>query len=181
MRVLSDHTQQNISEFRQYFLRRYPRELTPSEAKGALTDLYANANVEFAYFEPRWSDAVDLSRMRKTSAVQAPVQDQNSPGNYEFDQFYLNPAPIGIDARIAWALPGGAGRDVRVIDVETGWHTDHFEFGYIFYDNGKNVPNDHGTAVWGTIAARPEGKGITGIAFDVSWGIAANGNWRQWL
>lgn len=59
--------------------------------------------------------------------------------------------------------------------METGWHIDHFEFTSIFYDNGKNDVTDHGTAVWGEVAGRPDGKGITGIAYDVEWGIAGNG------
>jgi len=170
--VLARRTHQNISEFGRYFVRQYPAALNEAEALSALTELYADKNIEFAYFEPRMADAVALERM---SQAQAPVADETEPGNFESQQFHLNAAPEGVDARLAWTIPGGTGKGIRIIDVETGWHTDHLEFSSVFYDNGKNARTDHGTAVWGEIAARPDGKGVTGIAYDVEWGIAGNG------
>jgi len=170
MRALSRRTQQNLSEFGRYFVRRFPQALNEDGARQALAEMYADRNIEFAYFEPRLEDAVHLERMAQNKA---PAQQEL--GDFEAQQFHLNPAPEGIDARAAWALPGGTGKGIRMIDVETGWHLDHFEFGPIFYDNGKNGLVDHGTAVWGQVAARPDGRGITGIAYDVEWGIAGNG------
>ncbi len=173
-RSLSARTGQNIPEFGRYFVRRYPSALNEAEATLALTEMYGDANIEFAYFEPRFADAVALERMqRNQTGLGGP--NQNAPGDFEPMQFHLNAAPEGIGAREAWTIPGGTGKGIRIIDVETGWFTDHHEFGPVFYDNGKNGRVDHGTAVWGAIAARPDAKGVTGIAYDVDWGIAANG------
>jgi subtilisin family serine protease len=104
----------------------------------------------------------------------APLQLQN----YESRQFYLEAAPAGVDARYAWTLPGGTGKGVRVVDVETGWDVGHFEFAPTFFTNGNNAHVDHGTAVWGEIAARRDDIGVTGIAYDVEYGLAGNG-WEK--
>lgn len=40
-------------------------------------------------------------------------------------QGYLNPAPMGIDARAAWLVTGGAGENVTIIDIEHGWNLGH--------------------------------------------------------
>ena len=163
-------------EYARYFSRHYSTVLTAAEAEAVLREIFADPNLVFAYFEPRVTDAVALTRMRQAR----PVAAQTPPENYEQLQFHLNSAPEGIDARFAWGLAGGTGLGIRVLDVETGWHTDHLEFGPVFFDNGKNGESDHGTAVWGEIAAKPNGIGVTGIAYDVSWGLAGNGFAGDW-
>src|SRR5205085_1910114 len=40
-------------------------------------------------------------------------------------QGYLDPAPLGLDARYAWTLPGGRGENVRVCDIEYSWNLTH--------------------------------------------------------
>lgn len=160
------------NEFGRYFVRQFPTALSKEEATKVLNEMYMDNNLEFAFFEPRLADAVALERMNKT---QQAAPEQAVPGNFESEQFYLNAAPEGVDARYGWGVEGGTGKGVRIIDVETGWHIDHFEFNKVFYDNGKNGVTDHGTAVWGEIAGRPDGIGITGIAYDVEFGIAGNG------
>lgn len=175
-RTLGARTGQNISEFGRYFVRRYPAALDEAAATLALVEMYADDNIEFAYFEPRFTDAVASERMQqKKNQIGLGGPSQSAPPDFEALQFHLNAAPEGVDARAAWKIPGGTGRGIRIIDVETGWFTDHLEFGPVFYDNGKNGKVDHGTAVWGEIAAKPDGQGVTGIAYDVEWGIAANG------
>jgi serine protease len=180
-RVLALNTRQDVNEFSRYFVRSFPEGLTKEQQIEELNRIYSDGNVEYAYFEVKAVDAVmpKASRVRplnveQTPVVQAPAQ-QPAPQDYESQQFYLNPAPEGVDARYAWNIEGGTGKGIRIIDVETGWHTNHFEFGPVFYDNGKNAFTDHGTAVWGEVAARRDGIGVTGIAYDVEWGIAANG------
>lgn len=36
----------------------------------------------------------------------------------EYTQPYLSPAPIGVDVVFGWALPGGTGNNVKIIDIE---------------------------------------------------------------
>lgn len=164
----------STTEFGRYFVRQYPMAQTKAQAAEILRDMYMDSNIEFAYFEPRLADAVALDRMAtKPGFIVEPAERELQ--NFESQQFYLNAAPEGVDARTGWAMEGGTGKGVRIIDVETGWHVDHFEFNKIFYDNGKNGITDHGTAVWGEIAARPDERGISGIAYDVDFGIAGNG------
>lgn len=166
------------AETGRYFVRKYPAPLSKEEAIAELRALQSDRNVELAYFEPRVTDAVMLDRMQKPLAQQGedpPPAPQASPLDFESKQFYLEAAPEGVDARYAWTVPGGTGKGIRVIDVETGWDTNHFEFGVPFYENGSNARVDHGTAVWGQIAARRDGQGVTGIAYDVEYGIAGNG------
>ncbi len=85
-------------------------------------------------------------------------------------QGYLGPAPEGVDAAAAWAVPGGRGAGVHVVDIEGGWDFDHEDLqentgGVI---GGVPYPErywrDHGTAVLGVIAGDANGFGVTGIA-----------------
>lgn len=169
-KTLSMATGQDVSEFSNYFVRAFPEGLSKEQMKAELNQIYADANVEYAYFEVKAVDAVQEDRLSSNDPAEEQVV-----GDFESQQFYLNAAPEGVDARFLWTKEGGTGKGIRIIDVETGWHIDHFEFSPVFYDNGKNAFTDHGTAVWGQVAGRRDGKGITGIAYDVEWGIAANG------
>jgi len=45
--------------------------------------------------------------------------------NYEGQQGYLDPAPGGIDAELAWGRPGGRGTGIGVVDIEYSWNTSH--------------------------------------------------------
>src|SRR5438105_8542703 len=40
-------------------------------------------------------------------------------------QGYLDAAPLGLDARYAWTLPGGRGENVRICDIEYSWNLTH--------------------------------------------------------
>lgn len=52
-----------------------------------------------------------------------PVQFSDDPESKK--QFHLDPAPMGVGAREAWATAGADGSQVRLADVELGWGTDH--------------------------------------------------------
>jgi hypothetical protein len=100
-----------------------------------------------------------------------PRAEDAPPASPDFTarQGYLDAAPDGIDARLAWTLPGGRGAGVRVIDLEWGWRFTHEDLvqnqGGIVGGTGSTDTN-HGTAVLGEISGDVNAVGITGIAAD---------------
>lgn len=100
-------------------------------------------------------------------------------------QGYLDPAPLGLDARYAWTLPGGRGENVRICDIEYSWNLTHNDlldaaanlFIYVkgIYPLPDQIVNEaslnHGTAVLGELAAADDGVGITGIAHRAKLGL----------
>jgi serine protease len=96
-------------------------------------------------------------------------------------QGYLDPVPAGLDGRYIWSRPGGRGENVRFIDVEFDWVTDHEDFApssnlfwggrpaCVYDGNGS----EHGTAVMGVVAARDNGIGVTGFAPNVRYGLSS--------
>ncbi|HJQ22874.1 MAG TPA: S8 family serine peptidase [Blastocatellia bacterium] len=100
-------------------------------------------------------------------------------------QGYLDPAPLGLDARYAWTLEGGRGENVRICDIEYSWNLTHNDLinttaNLFVYVKGVNPLPDqtlneaswnHGTAVIGELAAADNGIGITGIAHRAQLGL----------
>jgi serine protease len=127
----------------------------------------------FAVFTTRVSAsdqqlALDIYNSSQPNKVQAIP-------NFEAKQFHLAPAPIGVNAPYAWEIPGGTGRGVKVVDVERGWNPNHIEFKKPFFAAGTILSGsvDHGTAVWGLVAARRDGVGTTGVAHEADFGYSS--------
>ncbi len=104
----------------------------------------------------------------------------NPSGNSFFgEQGYLDPEPVGIDAKFAWTLAGGDGVGISVIDLERGWilnHEDLDSHGTRLHprilnedEGGTNLKSSrhHGTAVLGVICAVNNTLGCVGIAHNV--------------
>jgi hypothetical protein len=89
--------------------------------------------------------------------------------DFSGQQGYLNSATGGIDARWAWARPGGDGAGTWIIDVERAWRFSHEDLlqnqGGVIGGFPPNVLRfrDHGTAVVGILAGDRNGHGILGI------------------
>lgn len=153
-----------------YWNYAFEKALSQEQAETTLRALYKDKRVEFAYFEPRVETPVMNQLMlpvKKTPPVDLVTPD------FEAKQFYLNAAPEGVEARYAWALPNGAGQNVKVIDIEVGWDIRHEDFTPPFFvAPNSDINEDHGTAVWGEIAARRDGKGMTGIAHEAQFGVS---------
>ncbi len=107
------------------------------------------------------------------------------PSELEAFQGYLDPAPGGMDVRYAWGLAGGRGENVRIVDIESNWNTDHADLAAVAANafvvirdsnqsEGSNI--EHGTAVLGEIVASPDGVGVTGIAHNARIGLISPGN-----
>jgi hypothetical protein len=140
-------------------------DATADERLRLLNELNALDAVEIAYFEP-----VAHLPLAPTPA-------------WESNQNYLDPAPMGIDARYAWSAPGGKGETVKVIDIEGNWVESHEDLRggtSSFHIAGAKVNSptwwNHGTAVLGQIAADSNGFGMTGIAFNVDLGTVSIGS-----
>jgi subtilisin family serine protease len=113
------------------------------------------------------------------ATVAPPPQGAASP-DFEASQGYLDAAPNGIDARFGWAMPGGRGASVRIIDVEYAWFRGHEDLPDEVVDSGNDYVNpaddftdDHGTAVVGILAAMDNDIGGTGIVSDAEIGLSA--------
>jgi subtilisin family serine protease len=86
-------------------------------------------------------------------------------------QGYLGPAPDGVGAFSAWNLKGGAGTNVRVYDIDAGVNEDHEDLPPLFASDGAGWDPSHGTAVLGIIAARHNGLGLKGVAYNAQIGL----------
>jgi hypothetical protein len=125
----------------------------------------------------------------------APTTDGFLDGEYDYGptgashswerfQLYLGPGdakrvkPSGVDALYAWALKGGRGNEVRLVDIEEGWNLHHEDLeGQVTARFGDVNDHYHGTAVLGILCARskdPRGKavGVVGMAHDAQVGVA---------
>ena len=111
---------------------------------------------------------VDLVYREKT--VSDPFMPENDP--FAGLEKFLDPAPIGVDAKSAWAQPSGHGNGMRFIDLEQGWspnedvplvaplfnHNHDGKFGFV---------GDHGAAVLGIIAGIDNDVGVIGMATEL--------------
>ena len=81
-------------------------------------------------------------------------------------QGYLGPAPDGFDAGFARTQTGGDGAGVKLIDLEYSWVLTHEDLQLDGASLGgvcdPFCADDHGTAVLGMLAGRPNAFGVTG-------------------
>lgn len=143
-------------------------------ASEILKDLSSESEVMEAYFAPLAKNAdLDSGSVHKDLAPLDFGRHYVATPDFEHLQNYLQAPPEGVGAMAAWEIPGGTGRNVKVIDIETCFEERHEDFETAFWVGGN--PNcdstNHGTAVWGQIAARRDGKGVTGIAHESAFGI----------
>lgn len=114
-------------------------------------------------------------------AMKARADDEVSePRELEAFQGYLDPAPLGMDVRYAWTLPGGRGENIKIIDIEVNWNLNHNDLveaaanAFLVVRGVDPQPQfnmDHGTAVLGELVAAPDGIGVTGIAHRAQLGL----------
>ncbi len=136
----------------------YRLRLRPgTDVDGVIADLKALDIVETAYRQPR------------------PAPMPVTP-DFSGQQVYRDAATDGIDAVYAAAFPGGAGANVRIIDIEYSWNTNHEDLaGVNVIANGTPTDpfssNDHGTAVLGELWGRDNGLGVLGLAHAAWMGV----------
>ena len=142
---------------------------TREEIARTLAALEASRDVAVS-FVPPVAELATVSRPPAGDGGSCPI----TTPRYDARQGYLGPAPAGIDAAFAWALPGGRGSSVQFADVEGAWNREHEDLpgARIVQVGGRHMRGRdwqaHGTAVLGEVAARDNDLGMTGIAPDVA-------------
>ncbi len=126
--------------------------------------------IETAYFAPR----PELANI-ETKIAPTPIGEVN--------QYYLQPAPTGMDVYYGWSFPGGRGETVKLVDIEGNWvesHEDLHGGTDSWHIAGARIPDPdwyhHGTAVLGEVAADSNSFGMTGIAYNVDLGTVSIGS-----
>jgi hypothetical protein len=127
------------------------------------------AGVAGAYVKPPGEPPVAIDEEMLAEMAPAAGEPPAATPSFVARQLYLNAAPVGVDARYAWALPGGRGAGVRIIDCEWGWRFNHEDLrvnqgGVVIGTASAN--DDHGTAVIGEIGGDRNGFGVEGICPD---------------
>jgi len=152
-----------------YYQINLESSMTAEERVDLINEINSLDIIEIAYFAPKPSPA-SIDEVKLT-----PV--------WESFQYYLQPAPTGIDAYYGWNFPGGKGEGIKVIDIEGNWIQTHEDLhGGIdnFHIGGTRIDDpgwyNHGTAVLGEIAADSNNFGMTGIAFNVDLGTISIGS-----
>lgn len=102
-----------------------------------------------------------------TLHINAQTPDFIEQQTYLYDANYLNlNSDIGLGIQAVWALPGGQGQGVQIVDIERNWNLNHEDLPpgipVVFGDPAGD--NDHGTAVLGILAGLDNGFGITGVS-----------------
>ena len=122
-----------------------------------------------------------LSGLRALDGVLAadPAADPAPPPatpDFTAMQTYLRLAPVGIGADFSLADPRSRGAGVRIADLEYYWNSTHEDlqltaandFGGAAYPQYTAFGDEHGTGVFGEMAAKDNGYGVTGGVPDAS-------------
>jgi N-acetylmuramoyl-L-alanine amidase len=135
--------------FLNYFAVTVPSDVTPDDI---VAHVRGWDGVELAEVEPHFTDGAGF-----------PTGSNPRLGSEGF----LDAAPAGVDARAAWAVPGGTGSGVKFIDVEQGWLLDHEDLAAaaIPLMHGQNWTSSrpHGTSAMGIVMMQDNDLGGVGI------------------
>ncbi len=129
--------------------------------------------------ELRTLDNVETAYLHPGPVVPPMVYSDDDP--LAAYQKYLDPAPWGIDARYAWTVKGGDGKNQRLADIEWGWNLEHEDLvGHDFTNiaTGFYKYLAHGTKVLGVIAARDNKTHCVGITPKLK-SVVTIGQWRS--
>lgn len=147
--------------------RFYKLEVADSRAQEVATALASLSQVEAAYVKPGAEPPIMLDEQ-----VTSMPDDISVPVTPDFitRQLYLDPSPVGVDARFAHVHAGGRGQDVRIIDIEGAWRFTHEDLrqiqgGVVGGAQSEDLGwRNHGTAVLGVYSGDHNRFGISGIS-----------------
>ena len=169
-----------VNELNRYRAILLDESLAQDEILQAVEQIRLLNDVEEVYAQPKPLEAtVDLADVPTNSIVTPSAV--SSLENFIPYQGYLNPAPQGIDAKYAWTVAGGNGKNVKIVDVEAAWNRTHDDLPNILdiWAGDYNDPDwfNHGTAVTGVVSGVDNGFGIKGIAFEASMSTSNIKSW----
>lgn len=147
--------------------RFYKLEVNEESAQEAAEAMASLSQVEGAYVKPGAEPPVMLNE--QDIAVQEEPAAPVTP-DFVAQQLYLEPSPVGVDARWAQAREGGRGQDVRIIDIEGAWRFTHEDLrqiqgGVVGGTQSMDLGwRNHGTAVLGVYSGDHNSFGISGIS-----------------
>ncbi len=146
--------------------------------EGLAERLLQQETIEAAYVKPPSSPPVayDPSQEARNDMLPDAAQPPATTPDFSPRQGFLYTAPGGIEAPYAWALPGGRGAGVKIIDCEWGWRFTHEDLtqgqmGVVFGPSSSD--DNHGTAVLGVISGDRNTFGILGICPDAVVGASS--------
>jgi subtilisin family serine protease len=150
-------------------LTRFYRARVPEHAHHDVRERLRRRAGVTAHITPPAELPIDLTDLRPRRAVPTfPTPD------FIAMQGYLDPAPVGVDARFAWTRAGGGGEGVTVIDIEAAWRFSHEDLrhdhgGAQGHQSPQRHLRNHGTAVAGIVVADRGPSGVTGISPEASF------------
>ncbi|CRK59935.1 bifunctional protein [Alloactinosynnema sp. L-07] len=162
-------------------LDRLHRPNTPNLNQWYRVKVRPGTNIQRAAAELAALDVIE-------TAYPEPLGERPPSPDYTARQGYTDAGSAsGIDSDHANTVPGGTGGNVRVVDIEYGWHTNHEDLSKLRL-SGALIPNgtprfsyqDHGTAVLGEIGSDANGSGTTGIVPDAGLHMTNVDNQRGW-
>ncbi len=127
--------------------------------------------VEAAYVKPPASPPIGPAEEGEAD-IGIPEAAAPTTAGFEARQGYLDPPPVGIDARWAWTQAGGTGHGISIIDIEGAWRFTHEDLltaqaGVVGGTEFDDIRwRNHGTAVLGEYSGDRNPFGVTGIAPD---------------
>ena len=143
-------------------------------------------NYYFVYLQPGRKPAQVVHELRKRDRVAFAYEDEptenanSSTLKMKCGQSsgHIDGGGVGVDARSAWAVPGGKGEGQFFVDVENGWTEDHIRLPTSIerlVGESQFWESDHGTSVLGIVCGKHEpGGGCEGLAPNVKYaGLAS--------
>ena len=168
MRARTAAQRKNAPDLNRYFRVRFPDGADLDGAAAALR---------------KWPDVAKVFRVPVPTLPTAPdyLDPANGAGTW---QRYVDAAPDGVDARYAWSN-GFDGADIAICDVEYDWNENHVDLpvvsNLVANHQDPGYGDDHGTAVLGELAGKPDGAGVRGIASGATFyfaGAYADGSYN---
>jgi hypothetical protein len=166
-RVFPEYLIPFMLEKNQKIAKQFYEITTQSQRPSELIELlHSSSAIKHFYETPNGEPAAEPAFFQLTpshtqyAASMTPALDSR--------QAYLDPAPLGINARHAWSIPGGMGENVNIIVIDGDFRFSHEDLlqnqGGIIggYPIGDKSHSNHGTAVIGIIGADHSGPGSIG-------------------
>lgn len=114
--------------------------------------------------------ADELRELEAVEMVQPEPTLSSTQADEEVRQGYLDPAPTGVGAEVAWGRSGGTGANVTVAVIDSGFDTTHSDLDRASAPGVAIAHEDpwdahHGLQVLGILAADNDSQGLRGIAY----------------